>query len=168
MSASTSNIPDLNINTLTKEKLNIVLQVKSRKNLQIANHVFTYFFLKKRAKQLQAAGEKEDGKNEFSQLMNLLRLLQQQQTQAFNYLQQQQQQQQQQTTSQPQTPLAPATPNQTAGTDQQQLQIQLLQQHLLQQQQQQQQQQAVNTAIGTRKIYIVHCNHRMCFVNLFN
>ncbi|CEP16839.1 hypothetical protein [Parasitella parasitica] len=111
-----------------KDKLNIVLQ---------------------RAKQLQTAGEQEDGKNEFSQLMNLLRLLQQQQTQAYQQqvqakLQQQQQQQQQQqasstSTSPPSTSAAPASNASRQLTpaelqQQQQLQIQLLQQHLLQQQ----------------------------------
>jgi hypothetical protein len=103
--------------------------------------------------------------------MNLLRLLQQQQTQAFNYLQQQQQQQQlqqlqqQQNSSQPQTPSTPAS-SQPASVDQQQLQIQLLQQHLLQQQQQQQQQ-ASNTATGTRKISIEHFHYQRVLFNLF-
>ncbi|KAF1801069.1 SNF2 family N-terminal domain-containing protein [Mucor lusitanicus] len=133
--ATASNVAsDLTLNSLTKEKLNIVLQ---------------------RAKQLQAAGEQEDGKNEFSQLMNLLRLLQQQQSQALQLQAklQQQQQQQQASTSTPPPPPPPAaaaaattaTPAANVNTanrqltpaelqQQQQLQIQLLQQHLLQQQ----------------------------------
>ncbi|OBZ83033.1 hypothetical protein A0J61_08917, partial [Choanephora cucurbitarum] len=147
--ASSSHVaPDLTLNSLTKEKLNIILQ---------------------RAKQLQATGEKEDGKNEFSQLMNLLRLLQQQQSQAVQQqkpqLQQQPQPQPQQQQQLQQIPVQPMpqqqqlqqipvqsmpqqpvpviknesrsmTPNELQQQQQQQqLQLQLLQQHLLQQQQ---------------------------------
>lgn len=90
---------------------------------------------------MKANGEVEDGRNEFSQLMNLLRLLQQANAQ--------QQQQQQQPKPQPLAPAPTDTKLQTilpaANTESrsltpaemQQQQLQLLQQHLLQQQQQQ-------------------------------
>ncbi|CEG75587.1 Putative Adenosinetriphosphatase [Rhizopus microsporus] len=131
-----NNNVDLDLASLTKEKLNLALQ---------------------RAKQLQAAGEKEDGKNEFSQLMNFLRTLHRQQSIAFQHLQQtipnqpmqpppqparppiqqQQQQQQQQFSTTPppmQNPMM-SNGNQTPTQLQmQQMQIQLLQQHLMQQQ----------------------------------
>ncbi|KAG0169607.1 hypothetical protein DFQ30_003485 [Apophysomyces sp. BC1015] len=120
--SSPTALADLSLNSLTKEKLNIVLQ---------------------RAKQLQAAGEKEDGKNEFSQLMNLLRLLQQQQQQQQTLLLQQQllQQQQQQQQQKQQLPMQ--------DPQQQQLQLQILQQHLLQQQQQAQISKGLSPASGT-------------------
>lgn len=109
-----------------------------------------------RAKQLQAAGEKEDGKNEFSQLMNFLRTLHRQQSIAFQHLQQtipnqpmqpppqptrppiqQQQQQQQQFSTTPppmQNPMMSNGSQTPTQLQMQQMQIQLLQQHLMQQQ----------------------------------
>lgn len=114
--AANANL-ELDLATLTKEKLNFALQ---------------------RAKQLQAAGEKEDGKNEFSQLMNFLRSLHRQQSIAFQHLQQTIPQQ---TIPQQTIPQQPSQqhPQQPQAMSQQQ-QNMLQQQTMLQQQQQQQQQ----------------------------
>lgn len=118
---------------------------------------------------MKAAGEVEDGKNEFSQLMNLLRLLQQaQQTKV------QQQQQQQSPSTQPQQQVVPTAdtklPNIQPNTvdaprslspaelQQQQLQIQLLQQHLLKQQQ--------NASSSNGRIYIIFNSVQV--INLFH